>query len=160
MNYLVIFTILGITAYIVQGILGFMQIKYFTKEYQRLRNLGKVAIGRNAGNFKSGTIVMFALNKDGYILDGRKLQGTTIFAKFKRLKGFEGLNIESLDKDSEVVKKENKLTRITILDAVKTYQFVKAGESIPEKAAPISHVGLQLKYMSSKLSKKIRRWGV
>lgn len=160
MTYIYVLGIFCLLAYLLQSFLGFQQIKHFTKEYQSLKALGRVAIGRRAGKFKSGTIVMFALDKEGNILAGRKIQGTTILAKFKPMKGFHGLHIESLTQDLEVVKKENKLTQLTILDAVNIYQQVKAGKVIPQKAAPIFHVGIQLKYMKNKIFKKYRKGSV
>ncbi|MBY6268567.1 transcriptional regulator GutM, partial [Parageobacillus thermoglucosidasius] len=84
-------------AFMIQLALGYFQIRNFTKTYIELRRKGKVAIGRRPGKFRAGTIVLFAVNNKGDILDAKKMQGVTVFAKFKKLKGFENKNILSIN---------------------------------------------------------------
>lgn len=84
MDKIVIFGIIVILAYVVQIILGMKQLKHFNKVYAELRKKGRVAIGRRSGKIKSGTIVMFAIDKEGLVLDARKMQGVTVAAHFKQ----------------------------------------------------------------------------
>lgn len=71
-----------ITAYILQIVFGMKQLKNFNQVYSELRKKGRVAIGRRAGKVQSGTIVMFAVDRRGHVLDARKMQGVTVLARF------------------------------------------------------------------------------
>ncbi|MGG1289820.1 transcriptional regulator GutM [Bacillus smithii] len=119
------------TAFLIQLVLGYFQIRNFAKTYVELRRKGKVAIGRRPGKFRAGTIVLFAVNNKGDILDVKKLQGITVFAKFKKLQGFENKNILSIN--SSDLNHFNKLVRVAIEDAIKNYKIIMNGGEIPEK---------------------------
>ena len=118
-------------AFVIQLALGYFQIRNFTKTYIELRRKGKVAIGRRPGKFRAGTIVLFAVNNKGDILDAKKMQGVTVFAKFKKLKGFENKNILSINDND--LNNFNKLVRIAVKDAIHNYKAIMNGGEIPEK---------------------------
>ncbi|ALF11912.1 transcriptional regulator GutM [Parageobacillus thermoglucosidasius] len=118
-------------AFMIQLALGYFQIRNFTKTYIELRRKGKVAIGRRPGKFRAGTIVLFAVNNKGDILDAKKMQGVTVFAKFKKLKGFENKNILSINDND--LNNFNKLVRIAVKDAIHNYKVIMNGGEIPEK---------------------------
>lgn len=117
MDKIVIFGIIVILAYVVQIILGMKQLKHFNKVYAELRKKGRVAIGRRSGKIKSGTIVMFAIDKEGLVLDARKMQGVTVAAHFKQMPNFIGQDIHYFDTYNPLVRNENKLVQIAIEDA-------------------------------------------
>lgn len=73
MSFIYVFGALFLTAYLVQVAMGMKQIKHFNQNYQELRQLGKVAIGRRAGKLKAGTIILFAVDPQGKILAARKM---------------------------------------------------------------------------------------
>lgn len=148
-----------IAAYLLQAFLGYQQIKHFTKTYTDMKRKGRVAIGRNAGKFKAGTIVMFAIDSNAIIIDAKKIQGTTVLAKFKELPAFIGYQLPTLSVDLPIVQKENKLTQATIMDAVALFERVSRGEAIEEKEAPLSVVGTQLSLMTTTLKGKIKGSG-
>ena len=54
MPFIYVFGIVAVSAYLLQGFLGFLQIKHFTKVYGEMRRKGRVAIGRKSGKFKAG----------------------------------------------------------------------------------------------------------
>lgn len=122
-------------AFIVQQLLGYFQIKHFTKEFVKLRRIGKVAVGRKPGKFRAGTIVLFAINDAGQILQAKKLQGVTIMARMKDLAGFEGKNLRKLT--DEDLSGYNKLLQGAIRDAVNNYETVLRGGTIQEKPSPL-----------------------
>ena len=135
--------ILGVAVMIsfaLQYFLGFKQIKRFNDEYIKVRKEGRVAIGRRAGKIQSGTIILFVLDKEDRIRYGRKIQGTTIFAKFKDFNGFNGREIGEITLKDEEMKNEIKITRKTVMDAVNSYNIVKNGQIIPEKKSPFGQV--------------------
>lgn len=90
MNAMIVLGSLVLAAYALQIMFGLRQIKHFNQVYAVLRRQGRVAIGRRAGKVKSGTIVMFALDKEGRVLDARKMQGVTVAARFKKCQPISG----------------------------------------------------------------------
>ncbi|MCK1167185.1 transcriptional regulator GutM [Streptococcus uberis] len=127
MDKIVIFGIIVILAYVVQIILGMKQLKHFNKVYAELRKKGRVAIGRRSGKIKSGTIVMFAIDKEGLVLDARKMQGVTVVAHFKQMPNFIGQDIHYFDTYNPLVRNENKLVQIAIEDARELFLRMEAG---------------------------------
>lgn len=126
MNSIILFIILGITVWILNFAFGMLQIKDFNKNYVELRRHGKVAIGRKRGYMQAGTVVMFLIDDEGRIIDSRKMQGVSVFARFRKLMGLEGISLGDIHKDNLV--KYNKYMRMAILDAVKNYNTFKGGE--------------------------------
>lgn len=135
-------------AFLLQSFLGLQQIKNFNKEYAKMRKNGRVAIGRRPGKLRAGTLIMFSIDEKGIIQYGKKMQGTTVLARFKDLKGYEGIKIDSLDKNSPILKRESKLIKETILSAVQTYNLFINGEEIPEKKAPLVSIKDTVKNLS------------
>lgn len=127
MDKIVIFGIIVILAYVVQIILGMKQLKHFNKVYAELRKKGRVAIGRRSGKIKSGTIVMFAIDKEGLVLDARKMQGVTVAVHFKQMPNFIGQDIHYFDTYNPLVRNENKLVQIAIEDARELFLRMEAG---------------------------------
>ena len=149
--------IIGVSAYLFQGILGFIQIKHFTAVYSEMRRKGRVAIGRKSGKVRAGTIVMLALDAEGIILDARKIQGTTVLAKFKRLPDITGYHIFELSRLVPCVSQENKLTQETIMDAVDVYKKVMSGQVIEEALSPFQSIGGKWQMLKFSIQNKYKR---
>lgn len=149
--------IFAVVAYVVQGIVGFIQIKHFTTVYSQMKRRGRVAIGRKAGKFRAGTIVMLVIDSQGRIIDGCKMQGISVLAKFKPLTGVEGVMLEEVTPDLPCVAKENRLTQQTIMDAVSVYSRVMNGEVIEQKQAPAMALKEQLNLAKRLIMLKVRR---
>jgi glucitol operon activator protein len=118
-------------SWLLQSILGFLQIKHFNKEYAELRKLGRVAIGKKTGFFKSGTVVMFAIDRKNNILKAAKMQGVTVLSRVRNLKGFEGKNFLHLCEED--FNKVNKLTKLAIEDALNSYHIISKGGELKVK---------------------------
>jgi len=163
MNFVTTFIIFAVGAYIVQVLLSVFQIKHFNKVYRDLRNLGKVAIGRRTGKIKSGTIVMFAIEDEGKILDARVMQGVTVISKFRQLDQFVGHDIHYIDRYHPLVHKENKLTQEAMEDAREVYLRVSVGDYEEEPVkSPIGQLGTTLNVYGNMLKNKVKgsveRW--
>ncbi|RBW68505.1 transcriptional regulator GutM [Bacillus taeanensis] len=118
-------------SWLLQSILGFLQIKHFNKKYAEMRKLGRVAIGRKTARFRAGTVVMFAIDRKNTILKAGKMQGVTVFSRVRNLKGFEGKKLLTLDEDD--FKNVNKLTRLAIKDALNSYNIISKGGELKVK---------------------------
>ena len=147
-----------IVAYILQIIFGLKQLKHFNTTYSELRKKGRVAIGRRSGKIKAGTIVMFAVDRKGMILDAKRMQGVTVVARFKSMPSYIGQDIHYLDTYNPVVRKENKLLQIAIEDAREIFLRIEAGnyKDVP-KFAPVLNVGNQLKLLSTRLKLQFKK---
>ena len=140
-------------AFFLQGILSFLQMKHFSDEFIKLRRKGKVACGRKSGGFHAGAIVMFCIDDSGIIREGKKLEGTTAFAKVKNLDGFEGRYIGSLSAEDGPDGHKN-LCR-AIEDAALTYRKYTAGEVIEEPPTPMQKAGAALTGLFAKKAKAL-----
>lgn len=158
MNFIYVFAAFAIGAYVLQAIFGMKQIKHFNTVYQRLRRQGKVAIGRRSGRFKAGTIVMFAVDETGQILDARKMQGVSVLAKFHTLEKYIGEDIHYLDKYHPQVRKENKLMRLAMENAREIYLRVEVGNYKEEQAvSPLMGATVQLQLWKNQLQTRMKR---
>lgn len=118
-------------SWLLQSILGFLQIKHFNREYAELRRLGRVAIGKKTGRFQAGTVVMFAIDRKNTIIKATRMQGVTVFSRVRNLRGFEGKNLLKLGEED--FKKVNKLTRLAIKDALNSYHIIAKGGELKVK---------------------------
>ena len=121
--------IIGI-AFLMQGFFSFFQMKHLSDAFIEMRRKGKVAFGRKSGGFHAGAVVMFRLDDDGIICEGKKLEGLTSFARVKPLTGFEGRYIGSLTAKKK--KKNHRNLCKAIEDAALTYRKYTNGEIIEE----------------------------
>ena len=77
---------------------------------------------------------MFLIDEDGIIREGKKLEGTTAFARVRPLEGFEGRYVGSLKKEDGPARHKNLCKAIE--DAALTYRKYTAGELVEETTAP------------------------
>ena len=128
--------------FLLQGVLSVIQMRHFSREFVKLRRKGKVACGRKSGGFHAGAIVMFRIDEDGMIQEGKKLVGVTCFARVTALPGFEGKFVGGLAGDD--LPRYGKNLRRAVLDARDTYNKFMAGEVIPEPPSPFRRAGRTL----------------
>ena len=128
--------------FVLQAILSGIQMRHFSKEFVKLRKRGRVACGRKSGGFHAGAIVMFLIDEDGIIQEGKQLCGVTCFARVKSLSGFEGKDVGALT-DADLPRYGKNL-RKAVLDARDTYNKFMAGEVIPEPPSPFQCAGRAL----------------
>lgn len=137
MNFWFLLICFGV-AFLAQYALGIMQMKSFTVSFGKLRRQGKVAIGKKKGAFRAGSIVMFAVDNKGIILDSSYMSGVTVLAKFKKLKGFEGLDVAKLqEKDTKGFPKQ---VREAILEASSNYNIIMSGGEVKEPLSPLANL--------------------
>ena len=125
--------------FFIQALLTSAQISHFNREFIKLRRRGKVACGRQSGGFHAGSVVMFLIDENGIIREGKQLTGVTSFARVKPLDGFEGKFVGGLTEDD--LPRYGKNLRTAILDAKDTYTKVMNGEIVPDKPSPFQRAG-------------------
>jgi glucitol operon activator protein len=125
-------------AWLVQSIFGFLQIKHFNKRYAEMRSLGRVAIGKKTGAFRAGTVVMFAIDKRNKIIKAAKMQGVTVFSRVRDLDGFEGKYLLKISEED--FKGIDKLTKLAIADALRSYDIISKGGELRVKKGWIDYL--------------------
>lgn len=119
------FIIFIAVAWILQILLGLLQIKSFNKKYVELRRKGKVAIGKVKGKLRAGTVVLIAIDDNCNIIQAEKIQGLTVFARLKSMNTLVGENLLKID--PVVLDKFDKLTLLAVKDAISNYRAITEG---------------------------------
>ncbi|WP_026882653.1 transcriptional regulator GutM [Clostridium akagii] len=107
------------SAWIVQAMLSYFQMKNFNTEFIRLRRKGKVAIGKKKGKISSGTIVLICIDDNLEILEAKIMTGITVFAKLRPLKEIEHENL--LHIDDKIINRMNPRKIKAVKNAVENY---------------------------------------
>ena len=96
-----------IIALVVLYLANFATSYYLHKKYvasqKRVRQYGGVSTARVKGSLsKKGKIVLLAFNeKDDTITYGEKFEGITVFSKFEKIEGIEGLTLDEVESKFE-----------------------------------------------------------
>ena len=82
--------------------------KKYVASQRRVRQYGGVSTARTKGGFtKKGKIVLLAFDdKEEIIKYGEKFEGITVFSKFEKIEGIEGLTLDEVENkfaDEEVI---------------------------------------------------------
>lgn len=116
-----------VMAFLLQGFLGFLQIKNFSANFGELRKKGKVLIGKNPKKLRSGSLILMAIDNEGNIKEARIMKGVTVFAKFNQLSKLHSMNIAEVASDYKFITGFDKLTQQCILNAYRNYINFKTG---------------------------------
>lgn len=91
------FVLLAAGLWILQGLLGFWQLKHFNQRFNQLRKEGRVVVGKSKGRIMAGAVVMLCLDKDCNIIKGEKMEGISIFARMKPFHSCNNLNLLEIE---------------------------------------------------------------
>lgn len=127
MNILLISLLLG-GAFLLQSVLGFLQIKNFVKVFRAMSKNGKVLIGKNPKKFRAGTLLLLNIDEQANIKEAKIMKGVTIFARFKDIDSLEGKSLPIMASDYDEMTKYDKLTRECILNAYRNFINYKTGK--------------------------------
>ncbi|WP_054712054.1 transcriptional regulator GutM [Bacillus sp. JCM 19041] len=122
--------------FLLQSVLGFWQIKNFNERYREMREEGQVAIGRSKGIVRTGVILMLLMDRKGNIIRAERMQGMTIFARFKEVPTLAQQPLFYIDQPVEA--HLDRFTKKALHDARHVYRVVKAGGEIKPPKAPLS----------------------
>lgn len=120
--------------WILQGILGFYQMRHFNQQFKLLRQQGRVAVGRAKGRFAAGVVVLFCLDRAGTIIKAEKMSGVSSFARLRPFTLFDGCELPAL---RERLGQVDKQTGKAVLNAVENYQaFIEANRQEVREVKP------------------------
>lgn len=127
LNILLMTILLG-AAFLLQSVLGFLQIKNFAKVFGKMSKKGKVLIGKNPKKLRAGTLLLLNIDEQANIEQAQVMKGVTIFARFKKLPSLEGASLPLLASDYEKLNKYDSLTKECILNAYRNFVNFKTGK--------------------------------
>lgn len=142
---IIIIGILFILAFIMQYVFTFIQMKSFKVSYKNLRKKGRVVIGKKKGAYRAGAIVMMAIDDNNYIIDTEYMQGTTVFARFKKLDCLNGYNIETINSGLCKEKGLSNSLKNSIVDGVTNFKKIMNGEEIEMPKSPLGKLADKVK---------------
>ena len=131
--------VVGLVAVALQLFLTYRQMLHFSSEFAALRRRGKVAVGRKSGGFHAGAIVMFLVDDQGIIQEGRYMEGVTSLARVRPLPGFEGRDVVGLTRGDGPRRGHRNLGR-ALEDAANTYRLYTSGETVSQPPSPLMHM--------------------
>lgn len=125
-------------AWVFQSILSFKQTKAFTQLFVDLRGRGRVAMGKFSGGVVAGSIVLFLLNEDDRVVEGYRLGGVTVLARFKRFDLYDGRFMSMLEPREAA--HFGKSTVRAVANAHDNYRIVAAGGMPPEPPTAVGRM--------------------
>lgn len=123
-----------VLVYVVQLFLGLRQAKHFAAVFSDLRRRGRVAIGKRKGLLSAGALVMFRIDDDGIIVEGRRMTGVTVLARFRPLTDFDGEQIATLTLGRD--RRYSAGLRSAVENARENYLIITAGGVAAEPQRP------------------------
>lgn len=125
-------------AWALQSYLSFRQTKAFAALFVALRRRGRVCIGKYRGGLAQGSIVMFLLDEDGRVVEGHRLNGVTVLARFRELTDFDGLPMDALD--ARGAARHGKSVVRAVDNAGSNYRIISSGGHAPEPPTAVGRL--------------------
>lgn len=132
-------------------VLAMMQAKNYTTAYTTLKRRGRVAIGKKKGLVTTGAIVMFLLDADGTVVEGTRLTGITVLARFRPFTEFDGLQLASIAAGND--RRFTRSVRLAVDNARDNYLVWNAGHTPQDPPGPLSQMADALRKLAGRPSK-------
>lgn len=140
--------------YVTNMVLALMQSKNYTTSYTALRRRGRVAIGKKKGLLTTGAIAMFLLDEEGRIIEGTRLTGITVLARFRPFREFDGLRITEIDPGRD--RRFTRSVRLAVENARDNYLYWSTGQTPPEPPGPFGQLADALRRATGRPPKRLR----
>jgi glucitol operon activator protein len=105
--------------WVFQGILSYFQIKHYNIILKEMKQKGKILVGQHKAIFGVGSIIILVLDEKNKVIDAKKMQGITVFNRFKSINELENKTIEEIKKDIPNVR--DKRIRLSLEEAIKNF---------------------------------------
>ena len=138
--------------YVTNMVLALMQSKNYTTAYTALKRRGRVAIGKRKGLLTTGAIVMFLLDGDGTIVEGTRLTGVTVLARFRPFTEFDGLRLAAIETSND--RRFTRSVRLAVDNARDNYLYWITGATPPEPPGPVSRFADALRKLAGRPQKR------
>lgn len=88
--------LIAVIAWLLQIILGWLQVNRFNKAFAMLAKQGKVGIGRTQGRFKAKVVIALAFDENLTVVDALIMQGFTVFSSPQPVPALIGLSHQQI----------------------------------------------------------------
>lgn len=102
---------------IVQGMFAYRQIKNYQSRAAYLSRKGVIGIGKEKGTLKAGNLTILVSDDDGKIITGEKMEGITVFSRFKEIQNIGGITLKEL-KEEYAAKGKNIVGKKAMMEAI------------------------------------------
>lgn len=157
MNFWFLIIVLGIS-YLAQVAFSIFQLQDFANTYGALRKHGKVAIGKRKNALSAGSIALFLINNDGTIRQAQALTGLTVWARFKPLHGFDGLDIAHVT--AGPLERLPRGLRLAVLNARDNWITVQLGQTPEDPPGPLTRILARFRRIKHTVSRAPHAVGV
>lgn len=82
--------------WVLQIILGWLQITAFNRAFMKISQKGRIITGRNSGRFSPKSVIVLALDEQQNVVDSLQMTGFSIFARPQPLVSVIGLNVKHI----------------------------------------------------------------
>ncbi len=86
----------AIIMWLLQSILGWLQIRAFNQAFLEISKKGKITVGRNSGRFNPKSVIVLAFNEEKKVVDSLHMKGFSVFARPQKLVDVIGLPLDQI----------------------------------------------------------------
>ncbi|MDG2916866.1 transcriptional regulator GutM [Bisgaard Taxon 10/6] len=88
--------LLAVIAWLLQIVLGWLQVNRFNRAFGLLSKQGNVGIGRTQGRFKAKVVIALAFDENRRVADSIMMKGWTVFSKPQPVPALKGLHYDEI----------------------------------------------------------------
>ncbi|STY62141.1 transcriptional regulator GutM [Mannheimia haemolytica] len=96
MDSITLLIILAMIMWLLQAVLGWLQIKAFNQAFMEISKKGKVTVGRNSGRFNPKSVIVLAFDDEKKVVDSLCMKGFSVFARPQKLASLIGLSLDQI----------------------------------------------------------------
>ncbi|HDV7283466.1 DNA-binding transcriptional activator GutM [Mannheimia haemolytica] len=96
MDSITLLIILAMIMWLLQAVLGWLQIKAFNQAFMEISKKGKVTVGRNSGRFNPKSVIVLAFDDEKKVVDSLCMKGFSVFARPQKLASVIGLSLDQI----------------------------------------------------------------
>lgn len=97
--------------FILQSFMAYLQINAYKHKVREMRPLGTLGLGTRKGRLVAGNITILAVDAQRRVVRCEKMEGISVFARFRPVKALEGRHIDEIKEEVQEkakLKKKNK----------------------------------------------------
>ncbi|MGC6405342.1 transcriptional regulator GutM [Bisgaard Taxon 45] len=82
--------------WLMQIILGWLQITAFNRAFMAISQKGKILTGRNSGRFNPKSLIVLAVDENDMVIDSLQMKGLSVFARPQKCEPVIGLKVDQI----------------------------------------------------------------
>ncbi|NBI40715.1 transcriptional regulator GutM [[Haemophilus] felis] len=86
----------AVCMWLLQIILGWLQVSAFNRAFMAISQKGKILTGRNSGRFNPKSVVILALDDNRIVIDSLYMRGFSVFARPQKLLSVINMKVDDI----------------------------------------------------------------